>query len=269
MWHGELSLLVRLKLSASLSQRTVLYSIYDGILGWHHGWSGQRTFARGNNRWLWMKGRPTKDLYFFLVLKEQEKVKQRLCPSQRHVVFKSSGGCVGRQGAGTDDNYMFIALQHGQWCSLPSSPYQPSGPCYPSMLKDHPMVSTLVTLAIKNPQIPPFSLRYKERGKLLLQSVLCVIKPEQLVPQMWWEEQRNLQDKIVTPKLLVCGCTIIYPQNFQHVLQEITITVQLKGRENMWSAAQKHSTPGKTKRSKTLGWNTVLFIFGFFQFWEG
>lgn len=95
------------------------------------------------------------------------------------------------------------------------------------------MVSTLVTLAIKNPQIPPFSLRYKEKGKLLLQSVLCVIKPEQLVLQTGREEQRNLQDKSVTPELLVCGCIIIYPQNFQHMLPEITVTVQLKGKENL------------------------------------
>lgn len=197
---------------------------------------------------------PTKDLYFLLVLKGQEKVKQSPCPTQKHVVFKSSSW-VGKQEAGTDD-YLFIALQHGQWCCLPSSPYQPSGPCYPSMLKDHPMVSTSVTLLIKKTQIPPFSLRYKEKGKLLLQSVLYIIKPEQLIPQMRREEQRNLQNKIVTSKLLILGCIIIYPQNFQYMLQEITITVQLKVRENIWGAAQKHSNPRKTKR-RTVILNTI------------
>lgn len=156
-----LSLLVRLKSSASLSQRTVLHSIYTGISGWDRSWFGRNTSASGSNRWLIRNHlaevrtyTPTKDLYFFLVLQGQDNVKQRPCPSQRHVVFKSSGGCVGRQGAGTDGNDIFIALQHGQWCSLPSFPYQPSGPCYPNMSKDRPMVSTLVPLLIKTPSNP-------------------------------------------------------------------------------------------------------------------
>lgn len=70
------------------------------------------------------------------------------------------------------------------------------------------------------------------------------------------EEQRNLQNKIVTSKLLILGCIIIYPQNFQYMLQEITISVQLKVRENIWGAAQKHSTPGKTRR-RTVILNTI------------
>lgn len=120
------------------------------------------------------------------------------------------------------------------------------------------MVSALVVLPVKKPQIAPFSLRYKERGKLLLQSVLCIIKPKQLVPQMGREEQRNLQDKIVTSELLVLSC-IIYPHNFQHMLLKIIISVQLRGRENTRGTAQKHTTPGKNKRIQILCCNTVIF----------
>lgn len=56
------------------------------------------------------------------------------------------------------------------------------------------------------------------------------------------------------------------------MLQEITISVQLKGRENnIWGTAQKHSASGKYKAM--LDWSTVTltsFIFGlfYFQFWE-
>lgn len=141
------------------------------------------------------------------------------------------------------------------------------------MLKDHLTVSALVVLPVKNPQIPPFSLRYKERGKLLLQSVLCIIKLEQLVPQMGREEQRNLPDKIVTSELLVLSY-IIYPHSFQHMLLKMIISMQLKGRENTRGTAQKHSTPGKNKRSKALRCSTVIltpFIFDlfYFQLWKG
>lgn len=56
------------------------------------------------------------------------------------------------------------------------------------------------------------------------QSVLCVIIPEQTIPQTGREKQRNLLDKILISNLLVLGCIIIYPQNFQHILQKITIS---------------------------------------------
>lgn len=66
-------------------------------------WGKYLCFACGSSRWLIHHHLdevstyiPTKDLYFFLVLNGKEDVKQRSCPSQRHVVFKSSGCCVGR-----------------------------------------------------------------------------------------------------------------------------------------------------------------------------
>lgn len=43
----------------------------------------------------------------------REKVRQGVCPSQWHIIFKSSG-CAGSQRADTGDNSKFIALQHGQ-----------------------------------------------------------------------------------------------------------------------------------------------------------
>lgn len=72
-----------------------------------HGWSGQNISASGSNMWLihhcldWVRTyTATRNLHFFLVLKGQEKLKQRPCPSQRHIVFKSRDYCVGREGAG-------------------------------------------------------------------------------------------------------------------------------------------------------------------------
>lgn len=102
----------------------------------------------------------------------------------------------------------------------------------------------------KNPQMSPFSLRYKEKGKLLLRSVLCATKPEQLVLHTEREEYRNLQDKIVTSKLPVLGCVIIYSQNVWHVLQEITTSMQLKGREDTWGAAQNTVLQGKPREAR-------------------
>lgn len=116
----------------------------------------------------------------------------------------------------------------------------------------------------KNPQSSPFSLRYKEKGKLLLQSVLCATKPEKLVLQMEREEYRNLQDEIVTSKLPVLACVIIYSQNFWHVLQEITTSMQLKGREDIWGAAQNTVLQGKPREARqwieALWWTIYIWL---------
>lgn len=161
--------------------------------------------------------------HLFFALRGWEKVKQGACPSQRHVILKSSGLLGGNeQVLVITQNSLHYSTGSDALCPHPLTNHQVHvvQACWRIVL----WWVFWLPYQPKPPEIPLFSLKYLEKGKLMQQSVLCVIIPEQTIPQTGREKQRNLLDKILISNLLVLGCIIIYPQNFQHILQKITIS---------------------------------------------